>query len=656
MKKKSLSTNILVAVVAALVAVVVTVCAVYNIVVSKQYFSKTKENCFHTVTTGAEKMNSWLMEHYIIAEATAKSMYQNDLHDQAARDYLTQSVITLSDSIMECYIAWEDKEFDTVYFDVPEGFDPTIRGWYVDTATSKKTICTAPYIDQSTGKIVITIATPVLDSSNNVHGVVGLDIDLTALTETIDTLDVTEKGYAVLLDADSNIIIHKNNADFSHRLDGETEVVTAITDTADCYSKVLSSSEIVTAKDYDGVKRFYTVSNLGDTGWKFLYAADYNEAMNDIYGFIILLVILGISGMAVGSAVIFIFVRKRLAPLTDIEKIVSEMADGNLDHEYPVCQNDEIGSTSNALKETCNSLKSYISEISRCLTAMSDGDFTVASNMEFEGEFIELNHSIEKIRTSLGDAFAQIDSVTVQVSDGSRGVSSGATNLAGAVSQQTELITKVTKNISDITEHVNRSAANAVSAKGETVKAAEVVNESSRKMEELLKAMNDITDSANEIVKINKTIEDIAFQTNILALNASVEAARAGEAGKGFAVVADEVRNLANKSGEASNTTSTLIDQTVNVVSHGKEIAAEAANYLSAVVRQTEVIESAINEIADSSIEQKNQLSEITNQLDAISGVVQTTAATAEESAAASEELDGQVAMLQTNLNRFRVI
>ena len=655
MKKKSLSTSILIVVVAVLTVSVVLVAGIYCLIVNKQYFVKTKENCFHTITTEAEEMNSWMEKHYSIAETTAKTMYYKDMHNQDARDYLTNCVITLSDSIMECYIAWEDKEFDTVYFEVPEGFDPTVRGWYVDASAAKKTICTAPYIDHSTGKIVITIATPVLDSGNSVHGVVGLDIDLTALTGMVDLLEATETGYAILIDADNNVIIHKANGEYSHRLDGGNEIVTALTDIAPCYSEVLASTEIITAKDYDGIKRFYTMSDLGETGWKLLYAADYNDALDDVYGFAIILAIIAAIGIAIGGAIIFIFIKKKLTPLTGIEKIVTAMADGNLDHEYPVCSNDEIGSISKALEETCVSLKGYITEISRCLEAMSQGDFTVTSNIEYEGEFIALNNSITTIRESLNDAFAQIDSVTIQVSDGSRGVSSGATNLAGAVSQQTELITKVTKNINDITEQVNHSANNAVSAKSETVKAADVVNISSQKMEELLKAMNDIASSADEIVKINKTIEDIAFQTNILALNASVEAARAGDAGKGFAVVADEVRNLANKSGEASNSTSALIEQTVSVVTHGKEIAAEAAGYLSEVVRQTQVIETAVNEIANTSLEQKTQLAEISGQLDAISGVVQTTAATAEESAAASEELDGQVTMLQSNLSRFRL-
>ena len=210
-------------------------------------------------------------------------------------------------------------------------------------------------------------------------------------------------------------------------------------------------------------------------------------------------------------------------------------------------------------------------------------------------------------------------------------------------------------NIEDIARKVAESADNAGAAKLETKNTADIVKESNEKMDELLKAMLDIATSADKIVKINTTIEDIAFQTNILALNASVEAARAGEAGKGFAVVADEVRNLASKSAEASNTTNSLIAETVSVIEEGKKLANETAELLSAAVERTILIEKSVTEISDVTENQKAQLSGIVSKLGEVSGVVHTTAATAEESAAASEELDKQVEMLNDSLRKYKI-
>lgn len=178
--------------------------------------------------------------------------------------------------------------------------------------------------------------------------------------------------------------------------------------------------------------------------------------------------------------------------------------------------------------------------------------------------------------------------------------------------------------------------------------------ESSQRMKEMLTAMDDINQGSGEISKIIKTIEDIAFQTNILALNAAVEAARAGEAGKGFAVVADEVRNLAGKSADASKNTSSLIEGSLHAVERGTKIASETALALDEVVNGVEDVSAAINEISAASADQASSARQVTQGIDQISSVVQTNSATAQESAAASEELSGQAQILKNLVGQFK--
>lgn len=169
----------------------------------------------------------------------------------------------------------------------------------------------------------------------------------------------------------------------------------------------------------------------------------------------------------------------------------------------------------------------------------------------------------------------------------------------------------------------------------------------------MLQAMDDIQRNSEEIIKINKTIEDIAFQTNILALNAAVEAARAGEAGKGFAVVADEVRNLAAKSALAAKNTSELIDVSVRSVETGKDLSDSMARILNTVLMDAREIASGIGKIRSASQEQSFSVSHITDSVEKITSVVQSNSATAQESAAASEELSAQARMLSSLANQF---
>ena len=169
-----------------------------------------------------------------------------------------------------------------------------------------------------------------------------------------------------------------------------------------------------------------------------------------------------------------------------------------------------------------------------------------------------------------------------------------------------------------------------------------------------MNAMGAINNKSKEIGKVIKTIEDIAFQTNILALNAAVEAARAGSAGKGFAVVADEVRNLATKSQEASKSSATLIEETVKAVEEGSKLSDETERALQNVVESAKKILDAVTLISDATEEQSYAVSQVTTGIDQISSVVQTNSATAQESAAASEELSGQANILKNLVGQFQ--
>ena len=174
-------------------------------------------------------------------------------------------------------------------------------------------------------------------------------------------------------------------------------------------------------------------------------------------------------------------------------------------------------------------------------------------------------------------------------------------------------------------------------------------------MDGLTEAMTNINSTSDKISNIIKTIEDIAFQTNILALNAAVEAARVGEAGKGFAVVADEVRNLAKKSAEAVKDTTRLIDSSVEAVNSGVEITGQTAESVKTLCEYSLALKRIVDNITESGHRQSDMVAKISEDITQISGVVQSNSATAEESAAASEELSGQAGMLKELIGTFHL-
>ena len=200
-----------------------------------------------------------------------------------------------------------------------------------------------------------------------------------------------------------------------------------------------------------------------------------------------------------------------------------------------------------------------------------------------------------------------------------------------------------------------RNAEDANQAREMSIEAAHGVDESNNYMTQMLDAMNEITATSKEIGKIVKAIDDIAFQTNILSLNAAVEAARAGASGKGFAVVADEVRNLAQRSAEAAKNTTALVESTVVAIENGRKIADATAKSLQQVEEKAGFVSNAIIKIAEASENQASATEQVLQGIDQVSTVVQTNSATAEESAAAAEELAAQAKVLSNMTSQYKV-
>lgn len=333
------------------------------------------------------------------------------------------------------------------------------------------------------------------------------------------------------------------------------------------------------------------------------------------------------------------------------------MVKGNLSEEVDYRSEDEFGLMAHAMRDVTRGVGSIIKDIEMVLSAMGNGDFTVHSfaSEKYVGDYHKIYMAMKLIKENFNGTLTTLNHSADQVSSGSDQVSSGAQALSQGATEQASSVEELAASINEISGHINKNAQNAQEAGNKAVVVGNVAGESNRRMQDMLNAMSDINAASGEIGKIIKTIEDIAFQTNILALNAAVEAARAGAAGKGFAVVADEVRNLASKSAEASKNTAVLIENSLHAVENGKRIADDTAKSLEEVMTGIQDATSMMESIAKASHEQAEAITQITIGIDQISSVVQTNSATAEESAAASEELSGQAQIMKELVRKFRL-
>ena len=385
-------------------------------------------------------------------------------------------------------------------------------------------------------------------------------------------------------------------------------------------------------------------------------AAAEHKYKNSIVVQIVITVFLVI--LTFGSLGVAIILAKRItksivAPLSEIQVGTEEIAKGELHTIIKYSGDDEIGQVADSLRASMNTIKTYITDIDRVMKEMADGNFDITFTNEFIGDFKSIQTSLEYFTTHISLNILEIGKVSEQVSSGSMQIAEAAQTLAEGATDQAGIVEELSATVSNITQRITDNAKNAVEISKEVEEVTQGILQGNDRMKEVVTAMETINTTSREIGNIIETINSIAEQTNLLSLNASIEAARAGVAGRGFAVVADQVSLLASQSAEAANTSTKLIEASLKAVDEGKVVADIAANELNKVVNNASTITEKVDSIAEASSEQADAVKQIDIGIEQIAQVVETNAATAEESSASSEELTSEAQSLKDLIYQF---
>ncbi len=533
---------------------------------------------------------------------------------------------------------------------VPAGYDATATEYYQDAVAKGDLVISTPYIDAGTGNMVVTMSMP-LTQNGTLIGVLARDIDISALVDMFKSHSIDDGSYIFLIDNEGHILSHLFD---EYAPTSQNITMAADTQYPDILTTAASSSEPRLHKDYDGQMKYSLGKAEAQSGWIIGYVYPQTIISNELSQQGLISVVIFAIALAIGLSIVLYVLRKSIMPINGVVAAARQMVDGDLNINVPVVSNDEIGELGTVFNETVGYLHDIISDISSMLNEMARGNLLIETRATYHGDFDRIRVSIENIIRNMKEIIGGIGMAADQVAAGSTQVAQGAQHLAGSTMEQNEQVDNLVCRIAQVSAATQNNAAECTSASQITAEAARKLEESNYHMREMVMAMDHINTSSEEIGKIIKTIEDIAFQTNILALNAAVEAARAGTAGKGFAVVADEVRNLASKSAEAASHTKALIETSLGAVKNGTRLAHETENSLQEVVNTANQVTTTIQDIVQMSDEQVVEIGKISDGVQKISHVVQSNSATAQQSAATSEELSGQAQTLNDLVGRFR--
>lgn len=568
-----------------------------------------------------------------------------------------QAFINEYAEVKNVYVGYKDKTFHIwPEVDLPADYDPTGRPWYTDAVNKDDFIWTLPYNDATDpGVVVISAAMPVKGASGSFEGVMAIDLNISKIAETMNSITVGKNGYVMVLDA--------NNIPFTHP---DPSVIGQPIAVDELRTFVEANASGTVEYEYNGVKKIAFVTTVDELGWKIVAAVDEREIADQTRGLLITLVGFASLLLAIAIVVAIVFSNVILKNIKRISEYISIVSKGDFSKRIDIKTNDEIGQLSHDLNDMLDNVSSLMRSVTDATgNVLSSSNDLVGLSERSTQAAKEVAHAVEE-------------------------VAMGASKQAADSETSSKIATQMGKNIKTLTENIVAMIAQTTKASEINKSSVEAVsvlrqrnvenNDSTLKTEQ---AIQQLANQSQAIGSIVQAISTIAEQTNLLALNASIEAARAGEHGRGFAVVADEIRKLAEESSKAADEIKNIVNSiqqgsknTVNIMQEVKtrsndqnlavqkvdesfksifEAITSIQQVIDSVSKDIEVLDSSKIEILDSISSIASISEEAAAASEEVSASMQEQTAIVEEVASSADKLRGLAIKLEENISKFKI-
>lgn len=559
--------------------------------------------------------------------------------------------------VKNVYVGYKDKTFHIwPEVELPADYDPTGRPWYTDAVNKDDFIWTLPYNDATDpGVVVISAAMPVKSASGSFEGVMAIDLNISKIAETMNSITVGKNGYVMVLDA--------NNIPFTHP---DPSVIGQPIAVDELRTFVEANASGTVEYEYNGVKKIAFVTTVDELGWKIVAAVDEREIADQTRGLLITLVGFASLLLAIAIVVAIVFSNVILKNIKRISEYISIVSKGDFSKRIDIKTNDEIGQLSHDLND-------MLDNVSNLMRSVTDATGNVLSS---SNDLVGLSERSTQAAKEVAHAVEE--------------VAMGASKQAADSETSSKIATQMGKNIKTLTENIVAMIAQTTKASEINKSSVEAVsvlrqrnvenNDSTLKTEH---AIQQLANQSQAIGSIVQAISTIAEQTNLLALNASIEAARAGEHGRGFAVVADEIRKLAEESSKAADEIKNIVNSiqqgsknTVNIMQEVKtrsndqnlavqkvdesfksifEAITSIQQVIDSVSKDIEVLDSSKIEILDSISSIASISEEAAAASEEVSASMQEQTAIVEEVASSADKLRGLAIKLEENISKFKI-